>query len=114
MWDCASDSIDLELSNEASIEESLDLEVSKEYTNEVNGQVTVGVSTEMSAEFLGTGAKMSVSTEVSAGYSHTWTNGRSRTKGKAKTVSTGTSLAKSMQSDNGVAGKRQYHLAVIF
>ena len=44
MWDCESDSIDLGISNEVSIEESLDLEVSKEYTHEVNGQVTVGIT----------------------------------------------------------------------
>jgi len=103
LWDCETNSIDFGLSNEVSIEESLDLEVSKEYTNEVNGQVTVGVSAQVDAKFLGAGGSISVSTEVSAGYSHTWTNGRSRTRGKATAASTGTSLDKSMQSDNGVA-----------
>ena len=105
VWDCESDSIDLGISNEVSIEESVDLEVSEEYTHEVNGQVTVGASAEIKT---GVGfvvdAKWTLSTEVSAGYSHTWTNGHSRTTGKATAASTGTSLDKSMQSESGVAG----------
>jgi len=103
LWDCASDSISLELSNEESLEESVDLEVSKEYTNEVNGQVTVGIKVDADAKFLGLGLGVEKTTEFSAGYSHTWTNGRSQTKGKATATSTGTSLDKSIESSDGVA-----------
>ena len=55
------------------------------------------------------------STEFSSGYSHSWTNGRSETKGKATTTSTGTSLDKEMTSSDGVAGSRKIkYLDAIF
>ena len=87
-----------------SIEESVDLEVSEEYSHEVNGQVTIGATSTIEGKFFGIGAKYDLTTEVSAGYSHTWTNGHSRTTGKATAASTGTSLDKSMESESGVAG----------
>ena len=104
VWDWESDSIDLGISNEVSIEESVDLEVSEEYSHEVNGQVTIGATSTIEGKIFGIGAKYDLTTEVSAGCSHTWTNGHSRTTGKATAASTGTSLDKSMESENGVAG----------
>ena len=39
-----------------SVEESVELEVSEEYTNEVNGEVTVGITVSADAKLLGLGA----------------------------------------------------------
>ena len=49
LFDCESNSIDLGMANEESVEESVGLEVSQEYSNEVNGAVTVGHSIEFKA-----------------------------------------------------------------
>ena len=105
LFDCESNSIDLGMANEESVEESVGLEVSQEYSNEVNGAVTVGHSIEFEASPLGVGASKSTSVEMSVGYSHTWTNGKTESTEKTTGSALSTSLDKSIESENGLAGK---------
>merc|ERR1719385_457696 len=103
LFDCESNSIDVGMANEESVEESVGLEVSQEYSNEVNGAVTIGHSIEFEASPLGIGGKASSSVEMSVGYSHTWTNGKTESTEKTTGSALSTSLDKSIESENGLA-----------
>ena len=100
IFDCESNSINIGMSNEEAVENSLDMTVSKDYTNEVSGSVTVSIGWE--ADWILGSATQGL--EVSAGYSHSWTNGKSRSKAKAFSSAQTTSMDKTLDSESGVAG----------
>ena len=100
IFDCESNSINIGMSNEEAVENSLDMTVSEDYTNEVSGSVTVSIGWE--ADWILGSATQGL--EVSAGYSHSWTNGKSRSKAKAFSSAQTTSMDKTLDSESGVAG----------
>ena len=96
IFDCESNSINIGMSNEEAVENSLDMTVSEDYTNEVSGSVTVSAGFELFGFEQGL--------EISAGYSHSWTNGKSQSRAKAFSSAQTTSMDKTLDSESGVAG----------
>ena len=100
IFDCESNSINIGMSNEEAVENSADITVSKDYTHEVSASVSVSFE-------LGIGAAVAEKRwgmEFSAGYSHSWSNGRSQSKSKAFSSAQTTSMDKTLDSESGVAG----------
>ena len=112
IFDCESNSINFGMANEESVENSLDMTVSQDYTHEVSASVTVGFEFKADAIF----ASVTNSLEVSAGYSHSWTNGKSQSKGKAFSSAQSTSMDKTLENESGVAGTKvqKLHMFTIY
>ena len=100
IFDCESNSINFGMANEEAVENSVDLTVSEDYSHEVNGAVTVSAEIKVGIPFV----EKKMGLEISAGYSHTWTKGKSQSKGKAFSTAVSTSMDKTLENESGVAG----------
>ena len=106
IFDCESNSINFGMANEEAVENSVDFTVSKDYTHEVSVSTTFSYSHSFKVGAGDTGFEATFGMELSAGYSHSWSNGKSQSKGKAFSSATSTSMDKTLDNESGVAGTK--------
>ena len=106
IFDCESNSINFGIANEEAVENSVDFTVSQDYTHEVSVSTTFSFSHSFNVGSDNLGFQSSFGMELSAGYSHSWSNGKSQSKGKAFSSATSTSMDKTLDNESGVAGTK--------